>query len=146
VIGGLQALVVPLLASVEARLKLAATLAVRRAALVIAATLFGVGALLFLSVGVFFALLPGVGAAGAALILALIWALLAALCFALSLVRPRSARAAALPPPAVTTRAPPVAPDATPARPRPGMAEQVNRAAPLLAIAALAAGLIAGRR
>jgi hypothetical protein len=155
VITGLQALVAPLLATVEARLTLAATAAIRRAVLMIAATLFGVGALMFLSLGVFFGLMPGLGAAGAALILALIWALLAGLCYVLSLIRPRRVIAPVAMPTAV---APPVAPAAG-AMPgavpgavpgtvplRPGLAAQVSRAAPLLAIAALLAGIVAGRR
>jgi hypothetical protein len=172
VIGGLHALIAPLLATVEARLTVAATLAVRRAVLTLAATLFGVGALLFLSVGVFFGLLPGVGPAGAALVLALIWALLGGLCYVLSLVRPRRVRAplgAARPvaPPVAPAVARPTAP--TPAAgayprahpaagplvdpvavaavpPRADLGAQLRRAAPFFAAAALLAGIFAGRR
>jgi hypothetical protein len=151
VISGLRLLAGPLLAAVEARVALAAALAVRRAALLIAATLFGVGALLFLSIGVFFGLMPGVGPAGAALILALIWALTAGLCYVLSLLRPRRLSAAATLPPVAPMAAPP--PPAPPAArvagappPHPAFGGRISRAAPLLAIAALVAGIIAGRR
>jgi hypothetical protein len=157
VIAGLQAVVAPLVAMVEARLTLAASMAIRRAVLTIAATLFGVGALMFLSLGVFFGLMPGIGAAGAALILALIWALLAGLCYVLSLLRPRRVAAPVIPP-AVGPRvaagamaAPPVDPAigaaaVPPAAPRTRFAAQVGRAAPILAVAALLAGIVAGRR
>jgi O-antigen/teichoic acid export membrane protein len=148
VIAGLQALIAPLVAIVEARLTLAATMAIRRAVLVIAATLFGVGALLFLSLGVFFGLMPGLGPAGAALILALIWALLAGLCYVLSLLRPRRVAATRIPTsPAVAPRAAPAAaPVPVPPPPLVGLAAQVSRAAPILALAALLAGIVAGRR
>lgn len=156
-IAGLQALIAPALATVEARLTLAATMAVRRAVLMIAATLFGVGALMFLSIGIFFGLMPGVGAAGAALILALIWALLAGLCYVLSLLRPRRV-APLLPTPPVgprvapaATPVPPVDPGVgagaiPPVPPRTSLAAQVGRAAPILAVAALLVGIVAGRR
>jgi hypothetical protein len=150
---GLQAVLAPLLATVEARLTLAASMAIRRAVLAIAATLFGVGALMFLSLGVFFGLMPGLGAAGAALILALIWALLAGLCYVLTLVRPRRVAApvaapvaARLPPVAAPPPVDPAAPVGVPPAPRAGRAAAISRAAPLLAIAALAAGIVAGRR
>ena len=146
-IAGLQALVAPLIATVEARLTLAAAAAVRRAVLTIAATLFGVGALLFLSIGVFFGLMPGLGPAGAALILALIWALLAGLCYVLSLIRPRRVAVAAIPPPvAVAAPAAAVPPPVTPVPPRAGIAAQISRVAPVLALGALLAGIVAGRR
>ncbi len=151
-IAGLQGVVGPLIALIEARLTLAAKAVIRRAVLMIAATLFGIGALSFLSLGVFFALLPGVGAAGAALIMALIWALLAGLCFAVSLIRPRRVVTPVLPPRAAVrpvAPAPEAVPGAAPVMvppPRPGFAARFSRAAPLLAIAALAAGIVAGRR
>jgi hypothetical protein len=148
VIAGFQALVMPIVAAVEARLALAASLAIRRAVLTIAAALFGVGALAFLSLGVFFGLMPGLGAAGAALILALIWALLAGLCYVLSLLRPRrvTTAAIALPPPLVPP--PPPAPGSSRVAPPASaqFAARVSRAAPLLALAALVAGIVAGRR
>ncbi len=137
----------PMLAAVEARLTLAATAAIRRAVLMIAATLFGVGATLFLSVSVFFALLPGVGAAGAALILALILGLFAALLFVLAQLRPRRSPAVTMPPPAVAapTPVPPATAVGVPPR-RTSIAAQISRTAPMLAIGALLAGIIAGRR
>ena len=148
-IGGLQALIAPFLAIVEARLTLAASMAIRRAVLTIAATLFGVGALLFLSVGVFFGLMPGVGPAGAALVLALIWALLAGLCYVLSLIRPRRVVAPLVTPPAVVTPVATASDAGTAAAagsPRRSLAAQLGRTVPLIALAALVAGIVAGRR
>ncbi len=178
----LQALLAPVLApvlsAIEARFTLAATLVIRRAVFLIAATLFGVGTLLFLSVGIFFSLLPAIGAAGAAFIMALIWAILTGLCVLFARARPRVPPAvapvappitapypAAAPPPpphpahppysaqppyppssaAPPTGARPVAPGA-PASRIGRLRRRINRAAPLLAIGALAAGIIAGRR
>lgn len=137
----------PLASVVEARVQLAAAAAIRRAALMVAATLFGVGAILFLSISAFFALLPGVGAAGAALILALIWGLLAALLFVLAQLRPRRPRAGMVAPPAVAAPSvPPAAAVGVPPPPSASLATRISRAAPILAIGALLAGIIAGRR
>lgn len=180
----LQALIAPLLApvlaAIEARFTLAATLVIRRAVFLFAAALFGVGTLLFLSVGIFFALLPAIGPAGAALIMALIWAILTGLCVLFARARPR-VRAAAVPPAApIAAPYPAAAPPPYPAQPPyptqppyppssgapptgaipaasrvasgvPGsrfgrLRTRINRAAPLLAIGALVAGIIAGRR
>jgi hypothetical protein len=141
----------PVLGAVEARLTLAAEAAIRRAVLLVAATLCGIGTLVFLSLSAFFALLPGVGPAGAALILALLWGLLAALCYVLSLARPRRAAAATLRYPAVAVTPPgpppvrPVAAVGVPP-PRSRLAARISRTAPLLAIGALLAGIIAGRK
>lgn len=174
----LQALIAPLLApvlaAIEARFTLAATLVIRRAVFLFAAALFGVGTLLFLSVGIFFALLPAIGPAGAALIMALIWAILTGLCVLFARARPRVPPAAVPPAPPITapypaaapppyptqppyppssavppTGVPPTASPVTPGVPASRIARlrtRINRAAPLLAIGALAAGIIAGRR
>lgn len=161
-IAAVQALVAPLIAAAEARFTLAATLMIRRAVFLIAAALFGIGALVFLSVAAFFALVPGIGPGGAALVLALIWALLAGFCAFMARLRPRpvvvaprvTAPAPPPPPPPppvyphAAAGAPPVAPVA-PAGPASRLARlrtRVSRAAPLLALGALVAGIVAGRR
>ena len=143
-LAAIQVLIAPLLAAVEARAALAARLALRRAILLIAATLFAVGALLFLSVGIVFALIPAVGPAWAAVIMALIWALLAGLCVLFARMRPRviAPPPLAIPP---TVAPPPVAPVAPAAR-QGSLRARITRAAPLLAIGALVAGIIAARR
>jgi hypothetical protein len=152
VLAAIQVLVAPLIAAVEARAALAARLALRRAILLIAATLFGVGALLFLSVGIVFALVPAVGPAGAALIMALIWVMLAGFCMLFARLRPRStvARVPVAAPPVVAPAPPVVAPAPAvgpPSASRFGsLRARISRTAPLLALGALVAGIIAGRR
>ena len=150
----LQIVIAPLLAAAEARFTAVTTLMLRRALLLIAAALFGIGALMFLSVGLFFALTPGLGPGGAALLLALVWALLAGICVLLARTRPRVVAAPA-PGIAATRPAPVIAPaalGASPvAQPPPLTAvgrlrARIGRAAPLFAIGALVAGIIAGRR
>lgn len=135
----IQALIAPLAAVAGAHAAALTARAVRFAVLAIAATLFGIGALFFLSVGIVFALTPVVGAAWAMLIMAVIWALLAAACIlAASRLRSRPRVAPVAPP------APPPSAGQVPPRPRPG--RQISGSAPLIALGALIAGILAGRR
>lgn len=169
-LAAVQALIAPLLATVQARIALTASLLIRRAAFVFAAALFGVGALMFLSVGTVFALAPRLGTGGALLLMAGIWAVLAVACLAVSRPRPAAVAAAAAPavppppgpaaapwPAGVPAGYPPApshgvqgvspAPATTKATSRTArLRARVSRAAPLLAIGALVAGIIAGRR
>jgi hypothetical protein len=172
----LQALIAPLLAAVQARIMLTASLLIRRAVFIFAAALFGVGALMFLSVGIVFALSSSLGPGGATLVMAGIWAVIAVACLLISRPRPAAVAAATAPPipgviPPATAAAPqppypyppypsqppyppssavpPTSAATAPAAPASRLGRMragVTRAAPLLAIGALIAGIVAGRR